>query len=213
LIKSAGEIKRKFAKVIFSADMALKSVVKVGRLSNLSDARFCSGVGVELLGFSVIEGNDYYMSPAVFHDIRGWIAGPKIAAELYGVTSGSQIIEAREAYAPDYFEVPWEVYLSYRDALTLPCIVYASAEALDALRSSDSDEKIKYVMIDGTTGCASITGLSYPVLKKVTSEAQLRSDIAAGCFQGYALDAPRQEKAGITSYEELGSLLEILEDD
>src|SRR6187401_3084647 len=85
--------------------MALKTIVKVGGITNLSDARYCSGMGVDMLGFRVIEGQDNYISPKQFQEIRGWVTGPQIVAEIYGIEKESDLAEIIAQYRPDYLEL------------------------------------------------------------------------------------------------------------
>ena len=65
--------------------MPLKTFVKVGCITNLSDARYCAGMGVDMLGFRAVESQENYIKPSQFQEIRGWIAGPLVVAEVYGV--------------------------------------------------------------------------------------------------------------------------------
>jgi|GEM_PF-2473462 phosphoribosylanthranilate isomerase len=191
--------------------MGLKFTVKVSHLSNLSDARFCSGMGVDLLGFGAIPGAEHYMPDAVFQEIRGWLAGPRIVTELYGIESPTAIEQVMSTYAPDFVELSIEAYMEMRDALPVQAIVAVSADSIRIL--PDRDEKIAYVIADESMQCKDITNVNYPVLIRVTSPDQLHSKIESGCFHGYVVDAPKQTKAGITSYDELGIILETLEED
>ena len=58
----------------------LKTVVKISNVTNLSDARYCAGMGVEMLGFSIDEAAETYVDLKKFNDIRSWIAGVQIVA-------------------------------------------------------------------------------------------------------------------------------------
>ncbi|HEY0656099.1 MAG TPA: hypothetical protein VGD65_23350, partial [Chryseosolibacter sp.] len=119
--------------------MPLKTLVKVGNISNLSDARYCSGMGVEMLGFRVIEGQQNFVSPKLFQEIRGWVTGPKIVAEIYGLTSPDQLPSILENYAPDYFEIDAAAFSILSDQLALPCIVSGFIS---------TDAKIVYQILD-----------------------------------------------------------------
>ncbi len=191
--------------------MALKSTVKVSHLSNLSDARFCSGMGVELLGFGAIADGPHYMPPAAFQEIRGWLAGPSIVAELYGISSLAQIPDILQTYAPDYLELSWQEYEKFGKDLSLPCIVDISGAATTA--SFSKDENIAYVIAGESTTCGDIVEFPFPVLVRTQSMQQLEYKMKASCFAGYVFYGPHQERAGVTSYDELGVLLELLEED
>src|SRR6187402_1005196 len=85
--------------------MALKTFVKVGSITNLSDARYCAGMGADLLGFRVVEGHESYISPKQFQEIRGWVTGPKVVAEIYGITDAQTLTTILENYRPDFLEL------------------------------------------------------------------------------------------------------------
>lgn len=190
--------------------MSLKSTVKVSHLSNLSDARYCAGMGVELLGFRVIPGNEHYMPPDVFHDIRGWISGPQIIAELYGISSPREIQTTLEKYAPDYFELTIDEFKEFQQHLSLPCIVFVNAAA-DA-KSLKQVEGVSYILVNGETSCNDISSLDHPVLVNISSLEKLQEKTGSGCFHGYVLEGPQELRPGITNYDQLGAILEALEE-
>ena len=59
--------------------MALKTFVKVGNITNLTDARYCAGMGVDELGFN-LENSD--LTPDGLKEIIGWLEGVEIVAEF-----------------------------------------------------------------------------------------------------------------------------------
>jgi phosphoribosylanthranilate isomerase len=191
--------------------MPLKTIVKVSHISNLSDARYCAGMGVDILGFQVIPGLDNYIAPEVYQDIRGWISGPRITAELYGLSDAAQLKGVLETYAPDYFELTWTEYSAFREFLTLPCIVYYPQSSGGA--SPEEDGKIRYWLADENSTCKDIENTTSPVLKKISSLRSLEQTISDGCFQGVSLEAPAALRPGVTNYEQLGAILEALEAD
>lgn len=189
--------------------MSLKTIVKVSHISNLSDARYCAGMGVDMLGVGVIPSQENYLSPAIFHEIRGWIAGPKIIAELYGLSSLEEVEAAIETYAPDYLELAVEEYLKFGPALPLPCLINCGATPPHPIPGTP--EKISHLIADERMSCADVPA-QIPVLIRVSSLQSLSDKLAKGCFSGVVLEAPKQSRAGMTSYEQLGHLLEALED-
>jgi phosphoribosylanthranilate isomerase len=190
--------------------MPLKALVKVSKISNLSDARYCAGMGVNMLGFRTIPGQEHYMPPEIFQDIRGWLSGPKIVAELYGVSSAAQIDFIMLRYAPDYFELTYQEYLSVGKFLSLPCLVHFPEP--ESLVEKDKDSRIHFTVADEDTQCQDITG-SRPVLVKVKNVDSLLKKLSEGCFKGFVLEAPQESRPGITSYDELGTILEALDVD
>lgn len=189
--------------------MPLKTLVKVSKISNLSDARYCSGMGVEMLGFRVIAGNEEYMPAERFQDIRGWISGPKVIAELYGLSHADEIAFVLKTYAPDYFELTYAEYMTFKDALSLPCIVYISTGTTNT-ESLNNDRNILFILVDESTRCSEIT-TTYPLMIKISSIENLNQKSAEGCFKGFVLEGSKESRPGVTNYEQLGEILEALD--
>ena len=59
--------------------MLLKTKVAVTQVSNLHDARYCAGMGVDWVSFPIT--GERAVSPQDFEEITGWITGPKLLAE------------------------------------------------------------------------------------------------------------------------------------
>jgi phosphoribosylanthranilate isomerase len=191
--------------------MSLKTIVKVSHISNLSDARYCAGMGVELLGFQVTPGSENFMSVQVFQDIRGWISGPRIIAEVYGLAEAGQLEVIMRDYGPDYLEMSLPEFIAFRHALTVPAIVHFSDPA--EMRAVDGDERIAYAVVNADAHCRDIGTPSFPVLVQVRSEDESSEKLSQECFRGVVLEGSKEIRPGITGYEQLGSILEALEED
>ena len=149
------------------------------------------------------------MPPEIFQDIRGWLSGPKIVAELYGVSSAAQIDFIMLRYAPDYFELSYQEFQSVGKFLSLPCLVHFPDHSQI---HKINDNRIRFAVADEDTQCGDITG-SGPVLVKVKDVDSLQKKLSEDCFKGFVLEAPRESRPGITSYDELGAILEALDVD
>jgi phosphoribosylanthranilate isomerase len=183
--------------------MALKTLVKVGSVTNLSDARYCAGMGVDLLGFNVVPGHDKYVTPKQFQEIRGWITGPKIVAQIYGLNSVSALQTILEEYQPDFLELG-QAELPFIGGNTLPIIL-----------SMDDDFSIgqltpAYVQVkfDSTVFIPNV-----PVLVFISSTTELDEVLKKDEIAGIALHGGQEIKPGLKTYDELGDILELLETD
>lgn len=190
--------------------MALRSIVKVSHLSNLSDARYCAGMGVDMLGFDVLPESDSYMPPDIFQEIRGWIAGPRIVAELYGVKSREEIETAIRTYAPDALELSFEEYQRFHEFLRLPCLTLVSHPSQI---KETSEICPSHFIIPEQFDYSSIEGITRPVLMRVTSLESLKQNLGKGGLAGFVLEGPGDMQVGVTNYDKLGALLELLEED
>ncbi len=60
--------------------MSLSFPVKINQITNLSDARYCAGMGVEMAGFPIITASSEELN--AIKAITGWISGVKIVGEF-----------------------------------------------------------------------------------------------------------------------------------
>ena len=181
--------------------MPLKTVVKVGNISNLSDARYSSGMGVDMLGFRVLEGQENHISPKLFQEIRGWVTGPKIVAEIYGLASADQLSKVIENYAPDNYELTAEEFDRFKSDLTLPCIVAGKMEA---------DSKIAFHLV-AENELPKYQRLEKLLVKPATGENILEL-IATSNVVGVALDGSTEDRPGFKDYADLAEILEKLDE-
>ena len=64
--------------------MSLKITVKVSEINNLSDARYCAGMGVDMIGFSLDENHPKFIEISKVMEISNWISGIKVVGEFTG---------------------------------------------------------------------------------------------------------------------------------
>jgi phosphoribosylanthranilate isomerase len=192
--------------------MALKTIVKVGNISNLSDARYCSGMGVDMLGISALEGQPHYLAPKLFQEIRGWISGPKVVAEVYGASSHEQLTAIIENYVPDYFELSLHEYRTFVNQLSLPCIVSVKKE--EVIEINADYQNVPYLLLDEEALAAELTqkSLHYPLLLKVNSSEGLQVKLKRYPVSGVALNGSPEIRPGYKDYSDLSEILEMLEE-
>ncbi|PWJ57220.1 phosphoribosylanthranilate isomerase [Dyadobacter jejuensis] len=106
----------------------LSKTVKISHVTNLSDARYCAGMGVEMLGFDIDEASIHYVTPKVFGELSAWIAGVKLVAE----TSSSDltsILERIAEYPVDALEITDPALLQNLSSQTnLPLLLRVDAD-------------------------------------------------------------------------------------
>lgn len=62
--------------------MSLPTKIKIGSVSNLTDARFAASQDVSWIGFNFSENSESYINPVDAQGILGWISGPDFVAEF-----------------------------------------------------------------------------------------------------------------------------------
>ncbi len=194
--------------------MPLITIVKVGNISNLSDARYCSGMGVEMLGFTAVEGEPDYLAPKLYQEIRGWVSGPKVIAQVYGVTSIEMLNLVIQNYVPDYLEMTVEEFLKFETLITIPCIVSVSTELVNDLILL-ANKNIAYLIIDENIlrAIPKINSIPFPVLLKVSTSVGLKDILSKYRLQGVALSGSPEVRPGFKEYGHLSEVLEVLDED
>lgn len=189
--------------------MPLTRFVKVGRISNLSDARFCAGMGVDMLGFRVLEGQVHYLSSKAFQEIRGWISGPGIVAEVYGLRNAATLDAVLENYRPDYLELGWEElpFVAHTD---LPLILALQPGEVGRLPGHALAKRVTHVLIPGFDGSTSIQS-TLPVMAEV-DPAEAGRVLDNFPSYGLALNGSPEIRPGLKSFDDLADVLERLEE-
>ncbi len=85
--------------------MSLKTFVKLNSITNLTDARYGSGMYVNLLGFDLDQSSRNFISPELFREITGWVSGVEFVGE-FSHRSNPDLLETLK----DYPSITWVEY-------------------------------------------------------------------------------------------------------
>lgn len=182
--------------------MSLKTFVKVGSITNLSDARYCAGMGADMLGFRVVEGQENFISPAAFQEIRGWVTGPTVVAEIYGLKSHAALNSILENYRPDYLELSL-AELNLIEVISIPYI-------LNLAKGDTPSGEPEYILTKTDSG---IPETSVKRLIELKTGDNVDEVLKRYNIYGIALKGSQEEKPGLKDYQELAEIFEILETD
>lgn len=83
--------------------MALQTKVKVSGINNLTDARYCAGMGVDMLGFCIDQTAKEFIGFKKIEEIIQWISGVQFVGEISG--GQSKFSEEILSYNFDFLEV------------------------------------------------------------------------------------------------------------
>jgi phosphoribosylanthranilate isomerase len=196
--------------------MALKTLVKVGQISNLSDARYCSGMGVDMLGFGVIPGQPHYVSPEQFKEIRGWFSGPAVVAEAHGIENRETLEVVIQHYAPDFIELTIQDLLHVHVPSSSFILASTYEEVMEQTKLlAPLQAQIAKVIVPASTGKKALDELaqSYEVMLRVDSEMAIEAVLNNASIKGIALQGSQEEKPGLKNYDQLSGILEKLEEE
>jgi phosphoribosylanthranilate isomerase len=191
--------------------MMLKTRVKVGNISNLSDARYCAGMGVDMLGYAVIPGQEGYVPEALYQDLRGWISGPATVAELYGITADTDLNPILDGYLPDLVEI-FAGDLHLLENLQGPEIIVTvrDIQDVDILRSAK--KQIRYVIVNQENrNLIKQLRPDFEVLLAVDPTQEVSPILEQWDISGIALRGTAEERPGFKDYDNIARVLEELE--
>lgn len=206
--------------------MALATFVKVSKVNNLSDARYCAGMGVDVIGFNLVPDTLHYMSPEKFSEITEWLSGVDFAGEFEDL-SASEIMQLVKAYGLQYIQISNAALVPELSDQSVPLTlkidmdkVQDMSELSEVLRSNK--EQVSYFLFESEQEAfqddklQEILSLAadYPVLLgygvTVTNVHQL---INNSPINGIALMGEEELRAGYKDFDKLAEILELIEVD
>ncbi|MDZ7898128.1 MAG: N-(5'-phosphoribosyl)anthranilate isomerase [Arcicella sp.] len=197
----------------------LKTLIKVSSINNLSDARYCAGMGVEMLGFSMDE-----LPFEKFKEMRGWLAGVKVVGETDSQDI-LKIIELNETYQPDYLQVsnfqniaeiqkigkPLILKVDFATA-NLPALFQTLKGNVEYFLLENSDEF--EIIDDAVLSQLDAWSFQFPIILGFGVKESNANDILEQTqISGFALRGNDEIRPGFGDSEELMNILEILETD
>lgn len=212
--------------------MALKTLVKISNVTNLSDARYCAGMGVDMLGFSMDADSPDYVAPTKFAEIRGWLAGVQIVGETRS-TDPEFIEQLLETYQPDLLQVDEAALLPYLSTLGTSDkelrfilrvdVAQLTLDQLDTLLQTGA-ANADYVLLE-SNGPVNIEddlktllqrqSTRYSILLGTGISAENVHELLAqlSSVRGIALSGGIEEQPGNKEFGELMDILEAIEED
>ena len=193
----------------------LRTQVKVSSIANLSDARYCAGMGVEWLGFPLQE-----ITFERFTEIRNWLAGVQIVGEFTKATA-EQIREAVSTYKPDVIEIDSSVSLVAIQSIEIPKILRVNIDTdnLPAIFAASAPYVSHFLVVgdsvDSLTGMEAsieIWSAQYPIILGLDiPESDLDEWVEQSSIQGIGLVAGEEDRPGFRDFTDLMTILEKLE--
>ena len=193
--------------------MDSKPVIYVSRVTNLSDARYCAGMGVQMIGVVVDPAHPDYVSPQKYQEMIGWISGPQRVAEILsiGQVNTDEIIRQ---YAIDFLHVPLAA-LSQIRSIDIPLLVEVSWEEYEkgVPQLYGNELNVAYLIVRGVPA---ETRMKFPAAPKVLVSlkdipASYMRVLEASGASGLLLQGSRELAPGLKDYDHLSAALEQME--
>lgn len=194
----------------------LRFPVKVNSITNLTDARYCAGMGVEMIGFSLSEKHPRFIGSDKVNGITGWLSGVKVVAEYFAGEKVEVIEEQAKAISAEAVEVDALMYkntslpnhhlvlrLSVAEWQDLKRNIPEKAVLNLMLEKTDlvSLDVIKEICISHAT-FLNFSKLELPLIDELLSKIEPF---------GISLDGGNELSPGISDFDHLAEVLEYLE--
>ena len=194
--------------------------IKLGNITNLSDARFAAAAGIDYIGFCFDPSNSNYIPPVKAKQIIDWTSGSFVVAE-FGNQSIKEISDIVELLNIDVVEINNDLLPINLTAIDKPIIKKIDigvfgldglkiifeqyAETVDAfhLYSTHSPLLTEENLINITSNNKIVWGLN-------TTSKTIKNVIET--YKPYALNITggNEEKAGVKDFDELNDVLDAL---
>lgn len=201
--------------------MALKTFVKISNVTNLSDARYCAGMMVDVIGFNIDPSSDQQIPIGDYTEITEWVAGVDFAGEFTNA-SLDQIKDSIKNYPISYIQIEDLSIVEKVNLLGYPIIFKLKIDTdaeLSKLKSNLSylDELVKIVVIKSENEqifeeLNSRIGY-YNCNFRLVKGFGIEEIENLHKFPGLELEATKEDKPGNKDYGQVMDVLEALEED
>lgn len=205
--------------------MALKTFVKISSVNNLSDARYCSGMQVNLMGFNIEENNKNYTSSEKFREITAWLSGLEFVGEFEDSHPEKILTVIKDYPEMKHIQIREEFHLGMLVNSGLGLILKIQINKIE-----DLDEILKKAPFYSNNGVSLLlVSENLNLDKEVVDKIKL---LAASCqvllgfgfsadnvldlleatgVKGIEMEGGEEIKPGLKDFDELAEILETLE--
>ncbi|MDH5599129.1 MAG: hypothetical protein OEY34_08390 [Cyclobacteriaceae bacterium] len=199
--------------------MSLITFVKISKISNLSDARYSAGMGVNQIGICANPSDKNYIDPELAKDIIQWISGPEIVLECTGFSNWESI---GEKYSYSHVQIPISDYPLFNGKEIKLILEIAIEEVNQLIPSIMDDNRIEYFYVISTKKENTVEKYRDVLLSKSQnfplvigfgiSPENILELVNSTDIYGIALDGKNELKPGLADYDHLADVLELLEE-
>ena len=187
--------------------MPLKSPVLLSAITNLSDARFAAGMGVEYLSFNMNETHEDFIGLNDFTAITAWLHGPKFVGEFQKGTSIDEILAKVKEFELENVLV--------RDAAL---ILALKAQGLFVIQLEEGvhsvPEKVGDILVLELANGVDALSIEAPddtFLGTGVSPKNANEVLDNSSFTGIALKGSEEIRTGFVDLDEMAEILETIE--
>ena len=202
--------------------MSLKTIVKVGNISHLSDARYCAGMGVDYLGFCLDHTNQNFIDPDNFKNIKNWVVGPKIVGE-FSTNTPEYIRDNIRNYSLDMLEVSSPEVIYQISDINIPKILRINVSSFPDINNLEKlleelSGQVNFFIIEKSDDSSHVLSSfftlanTYKIMAGFDLESKMVSQlILMSNIYGISMQGGSEIKPGYKDYDDLAEIFEILE--
>lgn len=175
----------------------------VGNITNLSDARYCAGMGVDWLGFPAT------LDTKLYKEITGWVTGPEFVLEVNKETP-----QITESFAAEIIQLPWTRLNDFGKTARLLVVVPINqlAEALPQLMQYRNHiEQLIISEVNEKSDLTQTKNNGFHMLVDLETSSIPLDSILALPVDGLVIRGSQELKPGLHDYSKLSEVLEQLE--
>lgn len=201
--------------------MALKINVKVSEVTNLSDARYCAGMGVEMIGFPLDENHPKFIDISRVKEISGWISGIKVVGEFNG-DNLKNVEYLSEQLGLEYIQLEYPVAIEDLNVLKIPLILKINLaettyDQLDNVFVKFKDKVTYFLLEDENEHLSEKISewcKTYPIILATGITPSNLQHILENIKPALiGLKGGDEIKTGLKNFDQLADILEELEED
>jgi len=204
--------------------MALKTFVKVGNISSLSDARYCAGMGVDMLGFQVEPNRQDSVQPQHYAEMISWLVGVKFIAE-FSSSSLPEMNEILQEYPIHAIQIEREDVLEElaekaKELDNLPIGLIFKSSSIEKIEklAPQYGHLVNYFLLSDADkapleAIQTLSKKANLLIESNFTQEQTLDILSHTAIKGLALQGSIEEKLGLKDFGNLAEILEALEID
>lgn len=206
--------------------MGLRTSVIVNGINNLSDARYCAGMGVDVIGFNLKLDDPERVQPQTLKEIAGWVSGVKLAGE-FERAKPDIINELADEFNLDLIQLDTPYLIDEIEEINRPVIqkVFINKDTVvsELLEMMDLYSPYVHSFIIYSTDFTSIDETNETLLREVAKKHQvyigfgIQTDNVNTIVEhvkptGIGLQGGQEIRPGFKNFDEFQDIFEALED-
>lgn len=206
--------------------MGLRTSVIVNGINNLSDARYCAGMGVDIIGFNLKLDDPERVQADTLKEIAGWVAGVELAGEFLRAKP-DLINELGEEYGLHYIQLDVPYLIDEIEEIKLPVIqkVFINKDTVESelLEMMELYSEHVHAFIIFSDDFETVDGTNTQFLKDIAERFNVyigfgltKENISAVLEniqpKGIGLQGGHEIKPGLKDFDELADIFEEIEE-